>query len=486
MRNIALNQGLALEKLKKLAGEEWRKSKYVYAISSIQPTMYQVKTTIAKTLQTIQKLLENGAALKDDTNFSSNLEINRGKQWNWYHLKQPTDLPEKCKTTFFTQQCSDEWFEMRRCVPLSGSTLYEALGLDTLKKQQEHFDKVMRGKQFTKPVSSEVQQRMDYGTKNEINAVATLVAQVLPFYHPTLSFVEQGSYILQDQNNPFIIVSPDGCGAVAEGHLLEKPDYLVSFEFKCPFPQVYKTPVHYSIPDRYILQLLAEMAATGTDELLYVSWSPESTTVHQVYMDHDLWQSVMSEAIAIYGGEGNRPTRKRPFTIEIKKSFDIFRQRCTKFLCEVPSQRVTSHDLPLQTSPESPFLSAQDKHTPPTLSKKKLQIALSDSIACITKAFELCRRKAVEVLVWLLSDVDRLWKPEIPHALPVAYAMKGYSLDSQTMRKMCNRVERAAHDEGIHIVCSTFDGQWISLAVRDDHGNKLTLIQLQRDTEAES
>ena len=90
------------------------------------------------------------------------------------------------------------------------------------------------------------------------------------------------------------------------------------------------------------------------------------------------------------------------------------------------------------------------------------------------------------MLVWLLSDVDRLWKPEIPYALPVAYAMKGYSLDSQTMRKMCHRVLRAAHDKGIHIVCSTFDGQWISLAVRDDHGNPLTLIQLQRDTEAES
>ena len=93
---------------------------------------------------------------------------------------------------------------------------------------------------------------MDYGTKNGINAVATLVAQILPFYHPTLSFIEQGSYILQDKGKPLIIVSADGCGADSHGQILQKPDYLVSFEFKCPVPQMYKTPVHYSVPDRYI------------------------------------------------------------------------------------------------------------------------------------------------------------------------------------------------------------------------------------------
>ena len=99
----------------------------------------------------------------------------------------------------------------------------------------------------------------------------------------------------------------------------------------------------------------------------------------------------------------------------------------------------------------------------------------------INDAFQVCRQRATEVLVRLLSDVNRTWKPEIPHAVPVCYAMKGYSLDSNIMRQMCDTVLAKAHEKGIRIVCTTFDGQWANIAMRDDEGNPLTLMQLQRD-----
>ena len=54
---------------------------------------------------------------------------------------------------------------------------------------------------------------MEYGTKNEINAVATLVGRILPFLYPDLAYVEEGCYVeYVDQLNskPLIVVSPDG------------------------------------------------------------------------------------------------------------------------------------------------------------------------------------------------------------------------------------------------------------------------------------
>lgn len=57
---------------------------------------------------------------------------------------------------------------------VTGSTLYQSLGLDGLKVQRDHFDKVVYGIQpIEKP--PDVLTTMEHGTKNEINAVATLV-----------------------------------------------------------------------------------------------------------------------------------------------------------------------------------------------------------------------------------------------------------------------------------------------------------------------
>ena len=104
----------------------------------------------------------------------------------------------------------------------------------------------------------------------------------------------------------------------------------------------------------------------------------------------------------------------------------------------------------------------------------------------ITESQQLCRKKAVEVLVWLLSDADRMWQAEIPHALPVTCAMKGYSLPIRTMRSMLEEVLQACHDGGIHVACTAFDGQFIKLALRDLNDRPLTLAQLQKDVYSEA
>lgn len=158
-------------------------------------------------------------------------------------------IEHKYDVRFFKQR-SVEWFSKRAEFKLTGSKLFEAIGLESLKKQQMHFDLVMKGIRIEEELSDEVKARMDHGTKSEIHAVATLVSKILPFYCPDLKYIEECSHVISSSERPLILVSPDGSlGAIrVNSQTLLIPEY--GCKFKCPVPNMYKTPVHYEIPIR--------------------------------------------------------------------------------------------------------------------------------------------------------------------------------------------------------------------------------------------
>ena len=189
---------------------------------------------------------------------------------------------------------------------VTGSALNAALWLDTLKKQQEHFDFVKYGKLKPEP-NSDAQERMKHGTDNEINAVATLVTKILPVFFPHMSYVEEGcvKVSLGDSN---MIVSPDGSCMDNVTH-----DTEMAIEIKCPFPPSpgsYKVPVFYTIPKFYVPQILSEMYALGAEELLFVCYSSESTTFMKATFCQKLWDSMSSEIVSVFGPNAIRPKRK--------------------------------------------------------------------------------------------------------------------------------------------------------------------------------
>ena len=51
LRLLFQKQKLALKKFQKEAGEDWRNSKYVYAISSVQSMIYQIQTIVRRLLE---------------------------------------------------------------------------------------------------------------------------------------------------------------------------------------------------------------------------------------------------------------------------------------------------------------------------------------------------------------------------------------------------------------------------------------------------
>ena len=48
------------------------------------------------------------------------------------------------------------------------------------------------------------------------------------------------------------------------------------------------------------MQVLSEMAALDVNVLLYVCWTEESSTVIEVKMDDDLWNTIREESVSIY------------------------------------------------------------------------------------------------------------------------------------------------------------------------------------------
>ena len=176
-----------------------------------------------------------------------------------------------------------------------------------------------------------------------------------------------------------------------------------------------------------------------------------------------------------------RPTKVSPNAKDIEAKLYAYRQEHTTFLGELPSLKGTCFQIS-QTFSESPYIFPIPN---PRVSDVNVDNLIDQAFVgarlTLKESYELCRKKATEVLVWLLSDTDRCWNPEIPHALPVGYALKGYSLATKTIRNMHDELLQACHQKNINVVCSCFDGQWLKLATRDKNDKPLTLIQLQRD-----
>ena len=361
----------------------------------------------------------------------------------------------------------------------SGSTAYAAIGLDTLKRQQEHFDRVMFGKE--PQVSEKTAQFMKHGTENEINALATLVGKVVPSLYPNLCFVEEGFYEMTTENQPFFIVSPDGS-------LRSSPlgDIKCMLEFKCPFPgKKFTTDVFYELPVRYVPQLLAEMNIGDAPEMLLLCWSDESSTLFRVLFDESLWLDILTACGNIYCiDKPRRPARLDPNLPQLKEKLKNFITKNTEFLMEFTSLKAIPchHTIDTSIGQSSHYNAHYGKQCYPLVSKpiECLLTLCYKALNAINDAHERTKNMCTEVLVWVVSDIYRHYKPEKVHALPVSYALKGYSLSVEVFRKMHTQVLKYLHDHSMYVPVSSYDGQWASLAVKNDTGEPLTVLQLQK------
>ena len=146
LRLLYQNQKFALTTFHKEAGEDWRKSRFIYAISSVQSIMYQTKSVLKRLLEMNNMLLQEVAvSCNSCDSFSFASEIDQYEQKNWISLKDQDCLPESLRQdTRLIKQRTEQWLEERSHFKLTGSTPFAGLGLDSLKNLQKHYNKVVR------------------------------------------------------------------------------------------------------------------------------------------------------------------------------------------------------------------------------------------------------------------------------------------------------------------------------------------------------
>jgi hypothetical protein len=126
----------------------------------------------------------------------------------------------------------------------------------------------------------------------------------------------------------------------------------LAFEFKCPYAEKrFKPQVHYTVPHCYAVQLLCEMAALQCTNMLFLSYTQESTTVFKVTFSESLWNKVWEELVALYGDNiPKRPSKLSKTVSALRNELKTFVVENTEFLVEIPSLvgRHCEHELSTQ------------------------------------------------------------------------------------------------------------------------------------------
>ena len=94
------------------------------------------------------------------------------------------------------------------------------------------------------------------------------------------------------------------------------------------------------------------------------------------------------------------------------------------------------------------------------------------------EAQNLLRLPAKEVMVALITDLDRTKQADVPHAMPIAYGFGGYSIKMTAIRSLLYQLVDTCYTEGVQVSVIAFDGQFYKVAVREAENKPLTVHTL--------
>jgi hypothetical protein len=234
------------------------------------------------------------------------------------------------------------------------------------------------------------------------------------------------------------------------------------------------------------------MYALKCDKLFYVCWTPKSFTLLRALFDNDLWTVLTDELERVYNTDNgivNIPKRKSEHVPTIKSMIAQYCAEKVELVAEFPASfcRPCSH-----TSAVDSKMCARSNHSGGNSvdwQMKQFQLELKNVTQTLLKAgktheeiYELLRTPGKEVLVTVLSDLDRKQERERVHAIPVAYGIAGYSLSSENVRSILEHVTKSCQERGLEVRAMSSDGQFYKLCVRNYKDEPLTVLQVAKDT----
>ena len=486
-RELKFRQEYGLQKFMSLGGSDWRNSKYIYAISSLQASIFQLKQQIDNTHREVFLLCRATSSLQSPVNdFDEDDVVVLTNKRNTIRLADSSEDTSPQETRFIKQR-SPMWHAMRKSARVTGSTVHSAIGLRGLKAQKLHFEEYIEGKPMQ--ISAELEKRFTHGSENEQHAIATLIGTILPVYYPSACYVEEGCYLVQSHTSEKTIleVSPDGSirdvvYSIETGEPTLMGDPLAAIEIKCPYPGNGEARPHYSLPEYYVAQCLAEMHVLHTNNLLFLSYTARRTTAFLVTFDDDLWKSLWNEICLLYDKDDIPKFKKLSECIpSLKSRLSEFTARNVLYMGEFESKRLGQEDSPMRATNMPLLYALQAKEKRSKVTMKDIRDGLDRTSTLVRDMYNLLRQKATEVMVWVLTNKDRNSKQEIPCSIPIAFGLKDYKLTASAMRQATEFVLEECQKRRIRIDSLSADGQWILLMNRDEFGRPSTIYQLQKD-----
>ena len=386
----------------------------------------------------------------------------------------------------YIKQRTDEWFQIRKESRVTGSTLNKALGLDTLLKQKEHHYVFVHGREEP-PVSPELQKMFDYGTRNETNAIATLVSTIVPAYLPACyAFYEVGPCFISGESRKNIIeVSANGILQCSFGdgcpNMHIHGTRWIAVEIKSPFPQP-NVPenIYYDIPTRYVPQIQAELKAYNCSELWLVCSTAVSASVIVVNYDNILLESIFAIVEELYGPEKPPlPTCLHRNVKDLRVTIANSKKTHSHFMCEVPTVTGEPDNITLDPHFKSPYSPAPGRinvgSTTHAITEMNTQIS-QKALGAFKECHQVLRDPGKELLVFMLTDKDRKYDKNVPYSFPVAYALKGSSMTNAHLKCMVDKLRDELKLRHIPVICETYDGQWHKNITEHSSGARLTRL----------
>jgi hypothetical protein len=112
----------------------------------------------------------------------------------------------------------------------------------------------------------------------------------------------------------------------------------------------------------------------------------------------------------------------------------------------------------------------------------RILAALDTSKQAINQAYDLLRKPAKEVLVTVISDLERQARSidSVAHAVPIHYGLSGFSLNMKTVRGSLREIVNAICDRDLNVKAVAFDGQFLELSLADEDGKFLTICRFMK------
>ena len=155
-----------------------------------------------------------------------------------------------------------------------------------------------------------------------------------------------------------------------------------------------------------------------------------------------------------------------------------------EFVAEFPSVRGISCKCSAKArSKEEAFHQHKSEASDEPHSLESCLISLHTAKDQLYEAYQILRKPAKEIMVGVLSDLERTFNPahpDIPHAMPFMYYMTGSSLKMNNVRKILTNAASEVFARDLQLLVIAFDGQFLEIAVKDFDGHPMTLCGLDK------